>query len=68
MFDQAMYPIDSTEWCIYALFISDPNQIKKLCRLVVKPRNADLAYSLDGYMSAHLLPPDYKSTAYWKIR
>ena len=52
MFDQAMYPIDTMEWCIYALFVNDLDQIKKLCRLVVKPRNADLAYSLDGYMWA----------------
>ena len=22
-FDQALYPIDNTEWCIYALFIND---------------------------------------------
>ena len=29
MFNQALYPVDHTEWCIYALFINDKNQIKK---------------------------------------
>ena len=33
MFDQALYPIDHTEWCIYALFINDKNQIKRNCFL-----------------------------------
>ena len=25
MFDQALYPVDHTKWCIYALFINDKN-------------------------------------------
>ena len=25
MFDQALYPVDHTEWCVYALFINDKN-------------------------------------------
>ena len=25
MLDQALYPVDCTEWCIYALFINDKN-------------------------------------------
>ena len=25
MFNQALYPVDHTEWCIYALFINDKN-------------------------------------------
>ena len=25
MFDQALYPVDCTEWCVYALFINDKN-------------------------------------------
>ena len=29
MFDQALYPVDNTNWCIYALFINDINKIKK---------------------------------------
>ena len=31
MFDQALYPVDKTEWCIYALFINDKHRIKKNC-------------------------------------
>ena len=37
MFDQALYPVDNTNWCIYALFINDINKIKKNC--VLKPLN-----------------------------
>ena len=52
MFDQALYPVDNTNWCIYALFINDIHKIKKNC--VLKPLNqtTNLAYSLDGYLWA----------------
>ena len=52
MFDQALYPVDNTNWCIYALFINDIHKIKKNC--VIKPlnRTTNLAYSLDGYLWA----------------
>ena len=33
MFNQALYPVDHTEWCIYALFINDKNRIRKNCLL-----------------------------------
>ena len=33
MFNQTLYPVDCTEWCIYALFINDKNQITKNCLL-----------------------------------
>ena len=33
MFDQALYPVDRTKWCIYALFSNDKNQIKRNCFL-----------------------------------
>ena len=52
MFDQAMYPVDTTPWCIYALFTNDLTKIRKLCCMKLKPRNANLAYSLDGYLWA----------------
>ena len=29
MFNQALYPVDHAEWCVYALFINDKNQIKR---------------------------------------
>ena len=52
MFDQALYPIDNTEWCIYALFINDKHWIKKNCFLKILNRTTNLAYSLDGYLWA----------------
>ena len=52
MFNQALYPIDNTELCIYALFINDKYQIKKNCFLKTLDRTTNLAYSLDGYLWA----------------
>ena len=52
MFDQALYPVDNTKWCIYALFINDKNQIKRNCFLKTLNWTANLAYSLDGYLWA----------------
>ena len=33
MFNQALYPVDCTKWCIYALFSNNKNQIKRNCFL-----------------------------------
>ena len=33
MFDQALYPVEHINWCIYALFINDQNGIRKDCFL-----------------------------------
>ena len=52
MFDQVMYPVNTTTWCIYALFTNDLTKIKKLCHMKLKPHNANLAYSLYGYLWA----------------
>ena len=52
MFDQAMYPVDTTPWCIYALFLNNFTRIRKLCCTKLKPQNTNLAYSLDGYLWA----------------
>ena len=52
MFNQALYPVDNTNWCIYALFINDINKIKKNCFLKPLNRTTNLAYSLDGYLWA----------------
>ena len=52
MFDQAMYLVDNTKWCIYALFINDMHRIKKNCVLKMLDRTTTLAYSLDGYLWA----------------
>ena len=50
MFDQALYPVDNTKWCIYALFINDMHKIKKNCVLKTLDQTTHLAYSLDGYL------------------
>ena len=31
MFNQALYPVEQTDWCVYALFINFQNCIKKNC-------------------------------------
>ena len=49
MFNQALYPVGHMEWCIYALFINDKNQIKN-CLLKTLNQTTNLAYSLDGYL------------------
>ena len=33
MFDQALYLVECTNWCIYALFVNDKNKIKRDCFL-----------------------------------
>ena len=52
MFDQALYPIEHINWCIYALFINDHNRIRKGCFLKTLNRTINLAYSLNGYLWA----------------
>ena len=52
MFKQALYPMEQTNWCIYALFINDERQIERNCILKTINRTTNLAYSLDGYLWA----------------
>ena len=52
MFNQALYPVEQTNWCIYALFINDEEQIERNCFLKTINRTTNLAYSLDGYLWA----------------
>ena len=52
MFKQALYPVEHTDWCIYALFINDEKQIERNCILKTINRTTNLAYSLDGYLWA----------------
>ena len=52
MFDQVLYPVECTNWCIYALFIYDQDQIRKDCLLKTLNQTTNLAYSLDGYLWA----------------
>ena len=59
MFNQALYPVDHTEWCIYALFINDKNPIKRNCLLKTLNQTTNLAYSLDGYLWAIIALANY---------
>ena len=52
MFNQALYPVEHINWCIYALFINDKEQIEKNCFLKTLNQTPNLAYSLDGYLWA----------------
>ena len=52
MMNQALYPIERIEWCIYALFIKDPDRIATFCLVETKVRHAKMAVSLEGYMWA----------------
>ena len=52
MFNQALYPVEHTNWCIYALFINDKEQIEKNCLLKTINCTTNLAYSLDRYLWA----------------
>ena len=52
MFNQALYPVEHINWCIYALFINDHDRIRKDCFLKTLNRTTNLAYSLDGYLWA----------------
>ena len=52
MFKQALYPVEHTNWCIYALFINDEKRIEQNCFLKTINHTTNFAYSLDGYLGA----------------
>ena len=52
MSNQALYPVECTNWCIYALFINDKNQIERNSLLRTTNQTINLAYNLDGYLWA----------------
>ena len=52
MFKQVLYPVEQMNWCIYALFINNEEQIERNCILGTISRTTNLAYSLDGYLWA----------------
>ena len=52
MFNQALYLVEHMNWCIYALFINNKNQIQSNCLLRTINQTTNLAYSLDGYLWA----------------
>ena len=52
MFNQALYLVVHMNWCIYALFINDKDQIERNCLLRTTNQTTNLAYSFDGYLWA----------------
>ena len=52
MFNQAIYLVEHMNWCIYALFINNKDQIERNCLLRTINQTTNLTYSLDGYLWA----------------
>ena len=50
--NQALHPVETVEWCVYALFIQDEQRIKRDCSMNFKPRKANVAQSMGGYLWA----------------
>ena len=50
--NQALYPSDRVDWCIWALFIKDERMVKGVCTYNIQKRNGNLAQSLGGYLWA----------------
>ena len=50
--NQAMYPSDKINWCIWALFTRDDRMINYVCTYNVQKRTGNLAQSLGGYLWA----------------
>ena len=52
LMNQALYPIDKLEWCIYALFTNDEKKKREYCSINTHKRDANKAQSLEGYLWA----------------
>ena len=50
--NQALHPVETVEWCTYALFIQDKERIKRDCTMNFKTRKANMAQSIGGYLWA----------------
>ena len=44
--------VETVEWCVYALFIQDEERIQRDCSTNFKPRKANVAQSMGGYLWA----------------
>ena len=52
LMNQALYPVEKIEWCLYAIFEQGKENIKQYCTIDTTQQHADMAQSLDGYMWA----------------
>ena len=50
--NQAIYPSDQINWCIWALFVRDDKMIKAVCTYNIQRRNGNLPQSLGGHLWA----------------
>ena len=50
--NQALHPVETVEWCVYALFVQDEERIKRDYTMNFKPRKANVAQSIGGYLWA----------------
>ena len=50
--NQALYPVERIEWCIYALFTHNEGKKKEYCSINTHRRDANKAQSLEGYLWA----------------
>ena len=50
--NQALYPVEKIEWCLYAIFKQEKENIKQYCTIDTTQQHANMAQSLDGYMWA----------------
>ena len=50
--NQVLHPVETVEWCVYAKFIQDEERIKRDCTMNFKPRKANVAQSIGGYLWA----------------
>ena len=50
LMNQALYPIERIEWCIYALFTHNEEKKKEYCSINTRRRDANKAQSLEGYL------------------
>ena len=52
LMNQALYPIDRLEWCVYALFMGDKEKKREYCSINTHKRDDNKAQSLEGYLWA----------------
>ena len=52
LMNQALYPIDRLEWCVYALFTDDKEKKREYCSINTHKRDANKSQSLEGYLWA----------------
>ena len=52
LMNQALYPVERIEWCIYALFTHNDKKKKEYCSINTHKRDANKAQSLEGYLWA----------------